>query len=106
VIEFAEFMIKYFRDIDFAKKLLKTYFDSSVYNEYLFLNYLEFFINHVEYKENSKDAKEVFEDFVAVLYNGLARAFENTPEKYKSLKKIAQKYLRDYITSIYSIKAA
>ncbi len=43
---------------------------------------------------------------MAVLCNGLARAFDNAPEKYKSLKKIAQKYLRDYITSIYSIKAA
>jgi hypothetical protein len=31
---------------------------------------------------------------------------DNTPDKYKSLKKISQKYLRDYITSIYSIKAA
>jgi hypothetical protein len=106
VIEYAEFMIKYFRDIEFAKKLLKTYFESSVYNEYLFLSYLEFFINHVEYKENSKDSKETYEDFVGIICNGLGRAFDNTPEKYKSLKKIVQKYLRDYIVSIYSIKAS
>lgn len=50
-------MIKYFRDVQFAKKLLKNYFESSTYNEYLFLNLLEFFITHVEYKENSKDSK-------------------------------------------------
>jgi len=40
------------------------------------------------------------------LCNGLGRAIDNTPDKFKTLRKIAQKYLRDYITSIYSIKAA
>ena len=40
VIEYAEFMIKYFRDVEFSKKVLKTYFESSTYNEYLFMNYL------------------------------------------------------------------
>jgi hypothetical protein len=32
LIEYAEFTVKYFRDVEFSKKLLKTYFDSSVYN--------------------------------------------------------------------------
>jgi hypothetical protein len=36
----------------------------------------------------------------------LARAFENTPEKYSTVRQIAKKHLRDYITSIYSVKAA
>jgi hypothetical protein len=79
VIEYAEFMIKYFRDVEFSKKLLKTYFESSTYNEYLFLNYLEFFINHVEYRDNAKDSKEIYEDFLSIVCNGLGRALENTP---------------------------
>lgn len=40
VVEYAEFMIKYFRDVELSKKILKNYFESFILNEYLFLNYL------------------------------------------------------------------
>ena len=73
LIEYAEFTIKYFRDIEFSKKLLRTYFDSSVYNEYLFLNYLEFFINHLEYNDDNKESKENFDSFIHVLCTGLRK---------------------------------
>lgn len=59
LIEYVEFYIKYFRDISYAKLILKEYFNTYPFNEYLFFNYLEFFVKHIEYKDGTKEAKEV-----------------------------------------------
>ena len=42
-----------------------------------------------------------------IVTNGLSRALENSStEKYKIIRKIVNKQMRDYITSIYLVKAA
>ena len=57
IIEYIEFSVKYFRDISNARAILKEYFYSYPYNEYLFVNCLDFFVKHVEYKEGTKEVK-------------------------------------------------
>lgn len=50
VIEYADFSVRYFRDIAFAKKLLQNYFSSYPFNECLFINLLEFYEKNIECK--------------------------------------------------------
>ena len=50
VLEYAEFVLKYFRDLDFSKRLLKNYMDAYGFNLYLFQNCLNFYIKHCELK--------------------------------------------------------
>jgi hypothetical protein len=38
-------VVKYYKDLDYAKKLLKTYFDHLPFNHYLFTKYLDFLKN-------------------------------------------------------------
>jgi hypothetical protein len=37
---------------------------------------------------------------------GLKRTLENTPERYELVSKVAKKCIRNYISSIYLVKAA
>ncbi len=50
VIEYAEFSVRYFRDVAFAKKLLQNYFKSYPFSEYLYISLLEFYEKNVEAK--------------------------------------------------------
>jgi hypothetical protein len=45
LVEYSEFVVKYYKDFEYAKKLLKTYFDHLPFNQYLFTRYLEFMKN-------------------------------------------------------------
>lgn len=45
LVEYSDFVVRYFRDLDYAKKLLKAYFDHLPFNHYLFTKYLEFIKN-------------------------------------------------------------
>ena len=105
VFEYAELALKYFSDID-VRKMLRNYFDSFPFNEALFYGLLEFYIRHVEFKENPKDNNNAYEEFLGILVDGLRRAFENAPESYRQINKIAKKYLRDYVPSIFLLKKA
>lgn len=105
VFEYAELALKYFRDID-VKKMLRSYFDSFPFNENLLYGLLEFYIKHVEMKDNTKDSNEIYEQFLSIIVDGLRRAIENGVENYKQVNKISKKYLRDYIPSIYLLKKA
>lgn len=42
VVEYADFFFRKYKDLDYPKRLLKTYFEALPYNDYLFTNYLEF----------------------------------------------------------------
>jgi hypothetical protein len=43
---------------------------------------------------------------MSIVCNGLLRAIDNYSDRYKTIRKIVNKYMRDYITSIYLVKAA
>lgn len=43
---------------------------------------------------------------MGILVDGLRRAFENVPDSYRQINKIAKKYLRDYVLSIFLLKKA
>lgn len=45
IVEYSEFIVKHYRDLDYAKKLLKTYFDHLPFNQFLCIRYLEFMKN-------------------------------------------------------------
>jgi|JI9StandDraft_2_1071091.scaffolds.fasta_scaffold1647076_1 hypothetical protein len=45
LIDYSEFIVKYYKDFDYAKKFLKTYFDILPFNQYLFTKYLDFMKN-------------------------------------------------------------
>ena len=45
LVEYSEFIVRYYKDLDYSKKLLKAYFDYLPFNEYLFTKYLEFMKN-------------------------------------------------------------
>jgi hypothetical protein len=57
-------------------------------------------------KENTRDNNDIYEQFLSIIVDGLKRALENSPESYKQINKIAKKYLRDYVPSIYLLKKA
>lgn len=40
------------------------------------------------------------------MVDGLRRAFENMPDSYRQINKIAKKYMRDYVPSIFLLKKA
>ena len=40
VVEYAEFIVKYFRDLELAKQQMRNYFNFVPFNQYLFLKYL------------------------------------------------------------------
>lgn len=86
--------------------MLRNYFDSFPFNEALFYGLLEFYIRNVEFKENPKDNNNAYEEFLGILVDGLRRAFENVPDSYRQINKIAKKYLRDYVPSIFLLKKA
>lgn len=50
LIEYTNYVVKYYKDLDYPSKLLKSYFDYLPYNHYLFTNYL-LFMKNFEYKE-------------------------------------------------------
>ena len=45
LIEYTNYVVKYYKDLDYPSKLLKSYFDYLPYNHYLFTNYLLFMKN-------------------------------------------------------------
>lgn len=45
VVEYSEFVVKHYKELDSAKKILKIYFDNFPFNHYLFTKYLEFLKN-------------------------------------------------------------
>lgn len=45
VIEYANFIVKRFKNNEYAKNILKTYFEALPYNEPLYVNYLKFIKN-------------------------------------------------------------
>ena len=45
LVEFSEFIVKYYKDFEYSKKLLKSYFDILPFNQYLFTKYLDFLKN-------------------------------------------------------------
>lgn len=64
-------MLKYFRDLEFPKNLLKNYFEAYGFNLYLFCGYMEFYIKHIELKENNR---EIIEEFGHIILTGLKKA--------------------------------
>jgi lysyl-tRNA synthetase class I len=103
VVEYAELALKYFRDID-VRKVLRSYFDSFPFSEALLFGLLEFYIKHIEFRETREN--EIYEQFLAIVVDGLRRAMQNSPQDYRQIAKIARKYLRDYVPSIYLLKKA
>jgi len=55
VLDYAEFVLKYFRDLDFSKRLLRNYLDAYGFNLYLFQNSLNFYVKYCELKENNRE---------------------------------------------------
>ena len=99
--------MKYYRDINNAKQIFKDYFNSYPYSEYLFTNYLDFFVKHIEYKDGTKEAKEVADEFINAILTGLRKAYETLSEAdYNTIKKRVNHQMRNYILSIYLIKGA
>jgi hypothetical protein len=104
VLEYAEFVLKYFRDLEFSKRLLKNYMDAYGFNLYLFQGCLQFYIKHVELKESNR---EIFDEFTAIVLVGLAKAQTSvSPKDYLKIKNIANHQMRNYLNTIYYIKSA
>ena len=45
LVEYGDFVQKYYKDLDYANKLLKGYFEYLPFSEYLFFKYLNFMKN-------------------------------------------------------------
>lgn len=104
VLEFAEFVLKYFRDLDFSKRLLRNYLDAYGFNLYLFQGCLNFYVKHCELKENNR---EIFEEFIELMLAGLAKAQNTLEDKnYVKVRAIANNEMRCYLNTIYFIKSA
>lgn len=67
LVEYSNYVTKYYKDYEYPKKLLKSYFDYLPYNHYLFTNYLNFLVNF-EYKEG------YYDELMAVIIEGLKKA--------------------------------
>ena len=46
LVEYANYVVKYYKDYDYPRKLLKNYFEYLPYNDYLFTSYLQFMRNY------------------------------------------------------------
>jgi len=103
-LEYAEFVLKYFRDLDFSKRLLRNYLDAYGFNLYLFQNCLNFYIKHCELKESNR---EIFEEFTELVLVGLGKA-QNAVEwkDYVKIRSMANHQMRNYLNTIYFIKTA
>lgn len=103
MIEYAEFIFKYFRDIESSKKLLKVYFEK-YFTQYLFTGYLQFYYKHIELKTGNRD---LFNEFLEILKSGLKRAFNQLDEEeYKRAYSTVSSIVRSYLPSIFFLKAA
>lgn len=72
----------------------------------MFFSLLQFYKNHVESKDNSKEGKEANDQFLAIILDGLSRAIKLVPDRYPYISKVARKYLRDFVPSIFLVKVA
>jgi hypothetical protein len=59
--------VRYYKDFDFAKKLLKTYIDHLPFNKYLCLKYLEFM-------KNFENKEGYYEELMQTIYDAIAKA--------------------------------
>jgi hypothetical protein len=59
----------------------------------------------VEYKED-KGSKKIYDEFESILILGLKRTRENCEDRYGFICKMAKKYLRSYVGSIFLVKGA
>jgi len=67
LVEYAEFVVRRYKDIEYPKKLLQAYFEALPYSEYLFSNYLEFLRNF-----ENKDG--YYDELMSVVATGLSKA--------------------------------
>lgn len=67
VVEYANFIITRFKEMQFAKNLYSVYFSHMNYNRYLFVNYLEF----MRYFENDEG---YYDQLMDILVEGYKKA--------------------------------
>lgn len=100
LVEYCEFVIKYYKDFEYSKKLLKTYFDLLPYNEYLFTNYLEFM-------KNFENKEGYYDELMLLIQDALVKAKKGLNEKdLAAAIKMVKYYLRSTLSSIYLIKVS
>jgi hypothetical protein len=98
VVEYSDFVVKYYKDLEYAKKLLKTYFDHLPFSQYLFTKYLEF-LKHFENKEG------YYDELMQLIGEALTKAKNTLPDpQFAAVLKTLRYYLRSTLTSIYLIK--
>lgn len=98
LIEYGEFVVRYYKDFDYAKKLLKTYFEHLPFNQYLFTKYLEFM-------KNFENNEGFYEELMQFITEALVKAYKTlTTQEFNGLAKIIKFYLRSTLGSIYLIK--
>lgn len=98
VVEYADFVVRHYKDLEYAKKLLKTYFDHLPFSSYLFTKYLEF-LKHFENKEG------YYDELMQLIGEALAKAKSTLPDpQFAAVLKTLRYYLRSTLTSIYLIK--
>lgn len=105
LVEYAEFVVRRYKDTEYPKKLLHAYFEALPYCEYLFSNYLQF-LRHFENKDG------YYDELMEVVASGLAKARKITlgyyvlalSYEYQKAVSLVKKHLRQSLTSIYLIK--
>ena len=68
LVEYANYVTKYYKDHEYPKTLLKSYFDYLPYNHYLFTNYLALLKDYEYNKEG------YYDELMAVIMEGLKKA--------------------------------
>lgn len=98
LVEYSEFIVKYYKDFDYAKKFLKTYFDILPFNQYLCTKFLDFM-------KNFENKEGFYEELMLFINEALGKARKTlNDQEFTSLTKIIKFYLRSTLGSIYLIK--
>jgi hypothetical protein len=98
LVEYSEFIIKYYKDFDYPKRLLKTYIDYLPFNEYLSLKYLEFM-------KNFENKEGYYEELMQIIFDAIAKAHKTlNHDQFANFIKTMKYYLRSTLGSIYLIK--
>ncbi len=66
-MEYANYVLKYYKDQEYSKKLFQTYFEYLPYNDYLFSNYLQF-MKSLDHNEG------YYDELMTVIMEGLKKA--------------------------------
>ncbi len=91
-------MVKYYKDYEYPKKLIKNYFDYLPYNSYLLTEYLQF-MQHFQNNEG------YYDELMLILCEAVKKAKKTLRESmFNEAIKMIKYFLRSALGSIYLIK--